>query len=183
MDTRTRMFRTLGCLVVAMTGSAAWLGWIDPSVPHVAEAPAFDVVLRYARSLVTDNVVIRNNRWHSVEIVAGPARAVRPAFLAATSSAAEHHFRVDLNGRASRTTRWSRQEASPGGTDRVRIQVARTKPGQPMSRAQWRCVQALITALSEGVVLSVHLGDEWAQTYGMKPGTLLSATAHVDSPG
>jgi len=188
MDQQTRMFKTLGCLVGAMTGTAAWLGWIDPSEPLPPEAPSFDVILRDAQSLVADDVALHKNRWHAVEILAGPDTSGSPTFLAATADRSVCHFFIDDAGRASRTTRWLRQEASRGSPGTVRIQVARSEKRQAMTRTQWRCLQALIAAVrdvvaTERVALPVHLHDEWAKAYGLEAGTTLALPSKASSVG
>lgn len=150
MDQRARMFKTLGCLVGAMTGTSMLLAWIDPSPPiSTDKAIPYDVILRRARSLVTDNVVVLKDRWDNVEVFAGFARTSSAPFLTARSDQGKHHFHIDLEGRASRTSRWPHQEGSADHRRDVRIRVALKSPHQPMSRTQVYCVQALIIALRE----------------------------------
>ena len=150
MDQRTRMFKTLGCLAAAMTGTSMMLAWIDPSPPiSTDKAIPYDVILRRTQFLVTDNVVVLKDRWVNVEVLAGSARTSSASFLTARSDQGKHHFHVDLEGRASRTSRWPHQEGSAGHRRDVRIRVALNLPHQPMSRTQADCVQALIIALRE----------------------------------
>ena len=153
MDQRTRMFKTLGCLVGAMTGTSMLLAWIDPS-PGIStdEARPDDFIIRRARSLVTDNVDVLKDRWDNVEVFAGSARRSSAPFLTARSDKGRHHFHIDLEGRASRTSRWPHQVGSAGRRRDVRIRVALKSPHQPMSRTQAHCVRALIIALSEATV-------------------------------
>lgn len=179
MDQQTRMFKTLGCLVGAMTGTAAWLGWIDPSEPLPPEAPSFDMVLRDAQSLVADDVALHKDRWHAVEILAGPATSGTPTFLAATADRSACHFLIDDAGRTARTVRWLRQEASRSSPGTVRIQVARGERRQAMTRTQWRCLQALIAAVRKATATQntdfpVRLHEEWAKAYGLEPGATLA---------
>lgn len=214
MDPRTRMFKTLVCLVGSMTGTAALLAWMDPSAPLTAEAPPFEVLLGEARSLVTDDVVVLEDRWDDVEILAGPGRTASASFLTARADIggaprnSEHHFHVDLKGRASRTPRWSRQEGSTDGKRTVSIRVMPADPDQPMSRVQWNSVRALITALSKATgrrvalrrsdlddrqdqsrpaglstpALTVRLEEPWARVYGLEPGTVLEIAGRPVEP-
>lgn len=189
MDQQTRMFKTLGCLVGAMTGTAALLGWIDPSEPLLPEAPSFDAVLRDAQSLVADGVALHKDRWHAVKILAGPAGSDSPTFLAATADRSACHFLIDDAGRTSRTARWLRQEASQSDPGTVRIQVARGgETRQAMTRTQWRCLQALIAAVrnvvaTESDALPVRLHEEWAKAYGLEPGATLAIPPTASSVG
>lgn len=202
------MLKTLGCLAGAMTGTAVLLAWMDPSAPLTAETPPFEVLLSHARSLVTDNVVVLDDRWDDVEILAGPGRTASTSFLAARADArgarrkGDHHFQVDLEGRASRTPRWSRQEGSSRRRRTVSIRVARADPDQPMSRAQWNSVRALVTALSEAAgrtgladrpdqsrpaglltpALTVRLAEPWANVYGIEPGTVIDMAGRPVEP-
>ncbi len=171
----------LVCLVGAMTGTSALLGWIDPSPAIRAEAPPLETVLRQARSLVTADVVIREAQWRKIEILAGPASAGSAAYLTATAYHSTYHFHVDLEGRPTRASGWSYQHSFDEQPRAVRVQVACWKPHQPMSRAQWQSVRALIAELREaiatqGMDLPVCLEQEWAEVYGLEAGTSLQIT-------
>ena len=192
------MLKTLACLVGAMTAASALLGWIDPhtgarfqSRTSGLRAEAFrlqpdarslwpeyrrsdsassDTTLRLARSLVADDVMVREGQWRDVEILAGPVMTASAPLLAATANRDEYHFHIGLKGRPTRTSRWSRQEAFAGYPHTVRIQVARREEHQPTLPSQWHCVRALFAALDEaiapaGMPLPVRLQAEWAQVY------------------
>jgi hypothetical protein len=174
MDQQTRMFKTLGCLVGAMTGTAALLGWIDPSEPLPPEPPSFDAILRDAQSLVADDVALHKDRWHAVKILAGAAMRDSPTFLTATADRSACHFLIDDAGRTSRTAQWLRQEASHSDPGTVRSQVA--------------CLQALIAAVrnvvaTESATLPVRLHEEWAKAYGLEPGATLAIPPTASSVG
>ncbi len=192
------MLKTLACLVGAMTAASALLGWIDPYAgarfqsrtsglraaafrlqpdarslwPEYSRShnPSSDTALSLARSLVADDVVVREGQWNDVEILAWPVMTTSAPLLAATANRNEYHFRIDLEGRPSRTSRWSRQEAFAGYPHTVRIQIACREGHQPMSPAQWHCLRALFAALDEaiapaGMRLPVRLQAEWTQVY------------------
>ena len=170
-----RMFKTLACLIVAMIATSALLGWIDPSLPRQANAHSLEMTSRLSHALVTDGLVTHRQEWSRIEISAGPVGETSALFLTARPERQDYHFLVDLDGRPSRTPHWVRQE-DPGGlrSQTVRIQVAREKNGRPMSRSQWHCVRALVSALreaveAEGDSLPVRLQDEWAAVYGVDP--------------
>ena len=176
------MFKTLGCLVLAMTGTSTLLGWIDPSPPLTAETPSYGAVLRAARSLVTADVAASQVEWRKVEILAGGAAPGSTTFLAATTDRPRSHFRVDLLGRITRTSRWARQQVFDDAPGTVRIEVAHRREGQAMGRAQWHGVQALVTAVDEafespGRGLGVHLQEEWAAVYDLEPGKFLGTAS------
>jgi len=172
MNQGTRLFKTLGCLVAAMTGTSALLGWIDPSPPIPASMPSFDVVLHEARALVSEDFGESDSEWGDVEIVAGPVTRRATSFLAATSERADYHYRVDLDGHPYRARNWPGTAGAGVPPSAARIQVARRGPREPMSRAQWIGVQALVAALNEvtgSSSLAVRLGESWARIYGFDP--------------
>ncbi|MHC4698901.1 MAG: hypothetical protein ACYTFA_19400, partial [Planctomycetota bacterium] len=67
MDQRTRMWKTLGCLAAAMSGTAALLGWMNPSPSPGTLILSPNEIARLAQWAVTDGVVVRNHRWVDVE--------------------------------------------------------------------------------------------------------------------
>lgn len=161
-----------------MTGTSALLAWMDPSSPVAVETLPFDEVLRLAHSIVADDGVIRSDKWRNIEILAGPVSGDSRAFLTAVAGRAECEFLVDLEGRPSRTTRWTQHQSSMDRRHTVAIQVARWQEHELMTRAQWQCVRALSVALQEvigpqGSPLPVRLHEEWARVYGVDADTSL----------
>lgn len=186
MNQGTRLFKTLGCLVAAMTGTSALLGWIDPSPPIPASMPSFEVVLLEARSLVSEDFGDSNFEWGDVEIIAGPVTRGGTSFLAATSDHADYHYRIDLDGHPYRARNWPGRAVAGVSPRAARIQVARRGPREPMSRAQWIGVQALVAALHEVTgrsSLPVRLGESWARIYGFDPQAVLDMTALDNTSG
>jgi hypothetical protein len=186
MDQRARMFKTLGCLIAAMVATSALLGWIDPSQPQQAKAISLEAANALARSVVNEGSVVHGQPWYAIEVTAGRATAAAGTVLTASSRGERCHFLVGLDGLPSRASRWPRQGGGDVGTRQrqgadaaragltVRIQVAQQKTGQPMSRAQWHAVCALVSALREkleadGATLPVYLQEEWAAVYGVDP--------------
>ena len=168
----------LACLVGAMTLTSALLGWIDPSQPAAYLPPSFETLLSSARLLVGENVRVEPDRWSEAEILAGPVAGAAAPFLAATADKSSSHFLVDLDGRVVRTRRWSRQQAAGMRPGTIEIQIARRRTDQPMSRAQWYAVRALITALHEAVAsqqpaLPVRVQQAWAEVYDLAPDAML----------
>lgn len=200
MEQPTRVFKTLACLVVAMTATAAWLGCIDPSAPITPELQAYDVVQRNTRSLVVDDVTIHKGKWQGVDIVAARDPMSSGALLAARFDRSRYHFRIDLDGTATRTRRWERQEVSDFGEGAVIIGLARAPELPGMSRAQWQCLGALLAALRattretdltqrlDGEVsdpdeekLPVRVQEEWAKIYGLPAGSTVKIPMLTDS--
>ncbi len=181
MDRHGRMVRTIVCLVVAMSGTSALLGWMDPS-PAVSLRPlTIETALHEARSVVAASPWIVGEPWERIEVLAGEPTEAIPAFLAATALRDHHHFRVELDGRLSRTT--GRHRCEPAGDDAcsVRVEIARPEERQAMSRAQWNSLRALITALHEAAnrvdpAWLVTFDEAWAKVYGLEPGATIEVT-------
>lgn len=151
MDQQKRMFRTLGCLAGAMTGTASMLAWIDPSstLPH--RTLSQDELTALARSLVFDDVPLRPNQWRQVEIVEGPALRSAGVLLTADADRSESHFYIDDEGRPSRAGRWDRQLSPSNAPHTIRIEIS-TDNTQPFpSPAQQNSVQALLDSLNDAV--------------------------------
>lgn len=169
-----------------MTGTSALLGWIDPSPPIPASMPSFDVILCEARSLVSVDLGDSGSEWGNVEIVAGPVTRGATSFLAATHDRADYHYRVDLDGHPYRARNWPGPAAAGVSSSAARIQVARHGLREPMSRAQWIGVQALVVALHEvtgSSSLPVRLGESWARIYGFDPQAVLDMTPRDNTSG
>ena len=182
------MFKTLACLVGAMMGTSALLGWIDPSPTAPAAPISTEEVIQLTSSLVTDGLTLRADQWQDIEIAAGPPGDPPGQFLAASAESAEYHFHIGLDGVPHRAAQWTRQEGCDGQWHTVRVQVARRGIGQPMSRGQWLSVRALVSSLGQAIAvnelsLPVHLDGEWAETYGLAPGSVVEISplsAEVD---
>jgi len=161
----------LGFLVAAMTGTSLLLGWMAPSTAPAAER-ALTTILEDARQAVVKGVVGGPRRWHGLEVTAGPVVSLSGTLLTASSQVGGFHFEVDLLGRIVPTEHWLRQKSLPEGSDSIRIQILRQGPDHPMSRAQWDCVRALVTALREmpphqQTDFPVQLDATWADVYGL----------------
>ncbi len=175
------MFKTMTCLVVAMTCTSALLGWIDPVSTTPTRSASLEDLPTMARAAVHEATAIRNHQWRAVEVLPGPAVTTGSALLAARSEPTTYHFYVDQYGRPSCTTAWVSQRATLKSPTNVAIQVARRGERQQMSHAQWQCVRALITAVSDVVgmhdtLLPVRLHPYWVDVYSPLPGT----TLHVE---
>jgi len=151
MDQRRRMYKTLGCLAGAMTGTASLLAWIDPTSSIPTAALTHEELLSTARSLVLDNVAIQPARWRTVEVVEGPSMRGPGMALTAGADLNESHFYVDDDGRPSRASRWNRQVAPSNAPHTIRIEVAADDTEPSPSPAQQQCVEALLDALNDAV--------------------------------
>ena len=151
MDQRRRMYKTLGCLAGAMTGTASLLAWIDPSPPTPTPVLSQEELLAAARSLVFDDVTIRPMQWRSVEVVEAPSMRSSGVALAADADRNECHFYVDDQGRPSRAGRWDDQLALSDAPHTIRIEVSHNDALPFPSAVQSGSVQALLDALEEAV--------------------------------
>lgn len=151
MDQRRRMYKTLGCLVGAMTGTASLLAWIDPSPSIPNAALTHEELLLAARSLVFDGVAIQPSKWRTVEVVPGPSMRGQGVTLAAGADPGESHFYIDDEGRLSRADRWDRQLAASNALHTIRIEIAQDNTRPSPSPAQSSSVQALLDVLEEAV--------------------------------
>ncbi len=166
MEQRTRMFKTLACLVFAMTGTGALLGWMNPSHERITPSLRLDDVVWAAQSAVHNGVTMIPDRWQQVTVSMGegfgaPANG-RP--LTATGVPEDAHFYVDSAGRPVPTRNWRRQDSFAAGPGTIRIWVAHSTPGGPIAKIQWLCAKALIAAINEqitptGRTLEVRLPD------------------------
>ncbi len=148
------MFRTLGGLAVAMTGTAGVLAWMDPSIPLGADSLTYEELSRIAYRLVQDDVRVDARRWREVELVAARLDA-RGTMLAAAADDGECHFYIDEAGQAVQGRRWRQQTGASHAPHTVRIEIGlgETMPngGEGMSLQQWQSVQALLQALDTTV--------------------------------
>jgi hypothetical protein len=151
MDQRRRMYKTLGCLAGAMTGTASLLAWIDPSPSIPTAALTHEELLWAARSLVFDSVVIQPAQWRTVEVVEGPSMRGPGVALTAGADLNESHFYIDDEGRPSRASRWDRQVAPSNAPHAIRIEIATDDTEPSPSPAQQHSVQALLDALNDAV--------------------------------
>ena len=175
MDQQARMWKSLACLVVAMTGTAALLDWIDPSgLPLTASPLSKPRIAGLAQAAVTDGVVIRPNRWQEIEIAPGPAglgSGEQPAafLLAVHAPKANYHFLVREDGRPWRDVAWSFQRSATGASARlqqaassviIRVDAVgcvlmhrepTTCRKVHPTHAQWLCVEALIATLNDRI--------------------------------
>ena len=178
---RTRMFKSIMCLVAAMTGTSVLLGWIDPAPSPTIPVLSAAQIRGLAVKAVSDADFVRHDQWRSVEVLAVSAIPARSRRLAAATTRTDHHFRVDVNGRPSSTHAWIRQLASATPPTAVAIQVVRRGQNQPMTPPQWNCVRELIIELSDRLgsdnpQLPVRLHDDWADAYSVIPETALHLT-------
>jgi hypothetical protein len=181
MSQPVRVWKTLACLVAAMTCTSAFLGWLDPSRHLLSDALPEQEIVRLARSAVLDDVVIRGDQWREVEIAASAGTSARP-MLSAVADRSDVHFFVGADGRAMRADRWRAQRGLAGAPRTVRVGVFCRVEGEPMTAGQWLCVRELLTALNEvvtpsGYDLPVRLGKGWEAAYGVEHGSGLQLSA------
>jgi len=187
MELQTRMFKTLGCLVGAMTTVVLLLSWMDPTKPANKSVSAEDL-LDYTRSLITAETTVRPNLWNEVEIIAGTHAASSGQLLSAFPDREHCHFLVDAEGRAFRMRRWATQQTSPEQPNVIRIEVSQLHSDQPMTVSQSGMVRALTASLSEetvgdGQCLPIRLDKTWSRVYHISEETRLTITPADSSAG
>ncbi len=180
MDQRTRMWKTLACLAIAMGGTSVLLGWMDPvSVGETRVASNSEIASLVQQAVRSDtSVEIDARRWREVEIARRHEPAaiaalppLRGSLLAATASTAnaasppvDYHFYVDRFGRTLRTANWRNQKSIGESAGIIRIEVAAPIGDEPLSAAQRYCVESLAQTLSDtlgGDELVVHWPEQW----------------------
>jgi hypothetical protein len=154
---------------------------MDPS-PAVSLRPlTIETALHEARSVVAGNLWIAGEPWARIEVLAGASNEAMQTLLTATASRDQHHFRVELDGRLSSTTRGHCNEPTGDDACALRVEIARPEGRQAMSRAQWNSLRALITALHEAAnraepAWPVTFDATWAKVYGLEPGATIEVT-------
>ena len=182
------MWKTLACLVGAMTGASVLLGWMDPSRQLAGSQPSPGEIERLARMVVglDSGIDLQEGRWDDIEVVTPPGPIAGGSMLAAGKATTVYHFHIDRRGRPIRTQRWRAQAAVDGLPHTVRIQVTPPLGTRPASPAQCSCIRALVAALNEalapgGPSLPVRLPQGWEPVIdiGRAPGDLASSLAHL----
>lgn len=180
MDQRTRMWKTLGCLAIAMIGTSVLLGWMDPlSVGEMRVASNSEIASLVQQAVRRDtSVEIDARRWHEVEIARrhepsanAALPSMRGSLLAATASTAnaalpsvDYHFYVDRFGRTLRTANWRNQKTVAESAGVIRIEVAAPIGDEPLSAAQRYCIESLAQTLSDtlgGDGLTIRWPEQW----------------------
>lgn len=149
------MFKALGGLCVAMTGTAAGLAWMDPSIPEIETELSPVELSQWADAVVAEDVPLLVRGWRGIEIVADES-ALSGTMLAAASAPPPAHFHVDPLGRLSRVAYWDQQAPVIGDSYTIRILVSFPRETQRVSRRQWASVQALVRSIETTGVAAHH---------------------------
>ena len=171
------MLRTLGVLIVSMTGTATLLGWIDPAPGISGSAVSIDELVSAAHAAVTEGTTPIPGRWAGVQLLAYAAPSGSDRLLAAHAAADDVHFTVDAGGRCEGSMLWRGQAFAPDGQPDIRIRIVQLDDGEPMSALQWTAVRALVGALTpvldEHGDLSVSLEPTFGEIYGLTAGAVV----------
>ena len=179
MNQPARMWKTLASLVVAMTGTAMLLSWMDPSAPVVPPTGVSADLTQHVRSIVLQRVALNPELWYEIEIasavstpMAGLHPAVAGSLLAAPVPVEKHHFFVKLDGGLIRTSAWESQQFARNAPQTVRVAVVRRSGHAGMSPQQLVSVRELIDRLNSEICtqnapLRVRLDPYWRRVYGI----------------
>ncbi|MCH8966612.1 MAG: hypothetical protein IID43_02955 [Planctomycetes bacterium] len=187
MDQRARMVKTLVCLVVAMTGTSVFLNWLDPTPDQTADALPPSEILRLARAAVTQDVVVRHDRWQQVSVSVG-GRDTGATYLEARTQSPAWHFRIEANGRPIRATLWRDQRLLPAWPHTVRIEVDGAHHTGDLSAAQWMSIRELVAfitqaAARDGSTLPVRFEDLPSVGAGIEPPTAIAQGSREPDSG
>jgi len=149
------MFKALGGLCVAMTGTAAGLAWMDPSIAEFENELSPIELSQWADAVVAEDVQLIARGWREIEIIADESSA-GGTMLAAASAPPPAHFHVDPLGRLSRVVYWDQQAPVIEDCYTIRILVAFPRETQRVSRRQWASVQALVRSIETTGVAAYH---------------------------
>lgn len=140
------MVKTLGSLVVAMTGTAALLNWLSATLPPSAVSLPTDQILLLAEVVATQDVAVQGRRWRKVH-VAPQVDTQLATSLVATPAADKWHFRIRSDGHpfASRSWRLQRPVDPDPHSIQIRVDVPATR--EAISEAQWFCIRELAASV------------------------------------
>jgi len=148
------MWTTIACLAAAMTGTAALLGWLDPSSRLTLAFPDgqdLEDVARQAQQVVADAVAVEPARWTDIEVRATGSSTAAGRMLMATADASPAHFVIDRAGRLTRSSRWREQRLADGDRGTVVVQVVVPRNGDLIAPTQWLVVRELVAAVNDSV--------------------------------
>lgn len=146
-----RMWGTLGCLALAMTGTAALLGWIDPTNRFWNNPASAKEVVQLAQSAVWDEVDVDAARWRSVEIVPTVAAGRGGALTAQSAASPEYHFLIDETGRTERCEAWWTQATPLDAPSTVRVRVVQLG-GSTLPPLQALAIESVLAAINRVVL-------------------------------
>jgi len=171
------MLRTLGALVVSMTGTASLLAWIAPSPATTDSVISIEELIGVAHAAVTADTTPIPGRWAGVELLAYPAPSESDRLLIAQAAADDVHFTLDQYGLCESSALWRRQALGPNGRPDIRVRIVQLGGGAPMSPSQWTAVRALVGALTSVLGgnddLPVSLEPAFGEVYGLPPNAVV----------
>lgn len=140
------MFKTLGGLCVAMAGSAALLGWMEPESSFSVADTDPKVARRNVALAAAWHPTAKPAEWKFIRIVADTVE-VKARVPGSESVDADHHFVVSTRGIVRASDTWKRQSpcAQHHSSIVVTIEIAPSGPGMPI--AQWLGLRLLLAEL------------------------------------
>jgi len=166
MDSRTRMFKTLGLLAGTMTLCASFLAWISPPDAEMTVLTRPESARDGAAAAVDALEGVALASWGSVNIASTSDTTAGFPALSATRGGS-YHFRVSRYGHVHAESPWRRQTPI-GPQHRVVVGLSGVEPGQPLPLAQWVGLRALLATLENRLLppdqrIAVMIGSPIAQ--------------------
>ena len=142
-QSQSRMAKTFGCLVGAMTAGAIFLHWIEPVSPSADNGYAVQLRAMEVKQTVQPGEQVATARWRGVIIRADGNR---------TASAGRAHFRVTNRGELIAGPAWaSQQDTDASGFIEVALDAPKGRSGA-LSPQQANTLIALLSELRQGYV-------------------------------
>jgi len=146
MDSRTRMFKTLGVLAGTMTACAMFLAWIAPPDADVTILTRPEPVRDGAAAAVDTLEDATLAPWRSVDITSASGSPMPGVAALSATRSGSFHFRVSRYGHVHAESPWRRQ-VRLGPRHRVVIGLSGIEQGEPLPLAQWVGLRTLLATL------------------------------------
>lgn len=150
MDQRIRMIGVLGCLVTAMTCTAALLNWLDPAGQANSPTLSESQIDQQVWQAVADIDAAPRQDWQRVVVEFDQSGSQRTT-LAAVADRLPCHFRLERSGQLRVNRQWAAQESIATAPDAIHVVAVAGRDAQTLTPAQQTCVQLLAAAVSNRI--------------------------------
>lgn len=184
MDPRTRVFKTLGLLVVSMTTSTVLLSRLEPAASGTVPSAWHHGLWRVVQSAVASAGPVAPSSWSGVEILLErEVTGLAPDALIALEGTGICHFWIGGTGEVSALRAWSTQRPDMAGGV-VRVALAGRNTGSSIPPLQWTALRMLLAELEGVLVPAVPPGSsEWRITLSDEAAGDNALRAHLRSEG